>query len=101
MSREYHHRFTKIGRLSDGTHGNSDPDIVVAPMFDGQVLARDKARSSGCDVRHEAYNDGLRKWTYLGMYHPDGTCTGWTGERYLFVEDPVSPWLKFENDLEF
>ena len=64
----------------------------IAPMFEGQKIARNIARDRGCDVRHEVYNNPLCRWEFLGIYHPDGTCTHWTGECKLFVEDPARPW---------
>ena len=91
-----HHSFTELAKKQGGGNEVVSCTLSSELMFDGQMRARDIAKSSGHDIRHEVYNDPLCRWEFLGIYHPDGTCTHWTGEHKLFVEDPARPWVEIE-----
>ncbi|MBD5332221.1 MAG: hypothetical protein HDR97_00520 [Bacteroides sp.] len=90
----YRHMYTPLRSTANGGKLALIDDRAqeITPMFEGQKIACNIARDRDCDVRHEVYNDPLRRWDFLGIYHPDGTCTLWTGERKLFTDDPVRPW---------
>ena len=88
MNRMDAHRFIPVRR---GNKGGSYHDEASAErreyahMYDGLQYGVDMARREGCDVRHEVFNEYLRKWDYLGTFHADGTCTSWTGERLIWL----------------
>lgn len=97
MKSTYTHKFTLVHKSAKGGFTRENAPNKEAPMYEGSLAARDMALDNDCDVAHSAYNAELHKWVYLGTFHPDGTCTQWTGERLRFVENPVRPWAKIEQ----
>lgn len=92
MKKEYRHEFRALHRKKSGGFAGQRPVSMDAPMYDGQIAARDMARDSNCDIEHRVYNDYLYKWDYLATYHPGGTATDWAGKRRRFIENPACPW---------
>ncbi|MBD5401564.1 hypothetical protein HDR58_02015 [bacterium] len=93
----YHHSFTPLKRSDRGGIIQLSQHDELGPMFDGQVLARDMARTMQADVEHRVYNNELHKWDYLGTFHPDGTATDSFGQTRRFIEDPARPWAEIEK----
>lgn len=82
------HRYTPVRRGTKGGFYHDKKKAVSRDyeyMYDGLQYGIDMARKEGCDIYHEVFNDYLRKWDYLGTFHPDGTCTSWTGERLVWL----------------
>lgn len=96
MKQIYHHRLTPIAKSERGGFILLDDILTEVSMFDGQVLARDTAKSKNCNVEHRVYNDYLRKWNLLATYYPDGTAIDSFGQRRRFTDDPISPWAPIE-----
>lgn len=96
MKQIYHHRLTPIAKSVRGGFIPHSDILSYAPMFDGQVLARDTAKNKNCNVEHRVYNDYLRKWDLLGTYYPDGTAIDSFGHHQRFTDNPIRPWAPIE-----
>lgn len=97
MRATYTHLFTPLRKSARGGITLGAEVRHTAPMFEGQVMARDLARDKNCDVEHRVYNDYLRKWDFLETYHPDGTATDSFGRRHRFVENRMRPWAPIDD----